>query len=1367
MKKEKFRNKLRYYKEKKKDIIQQIKEIDRRYKEGYIDLQLYYETLLRNFGTNPKDIIAEYNKKIDFYTKGLSSIHETNKKIFLTIIISLFLISMVLLSFRGQITGFQVGNDIIIDENTTINETQNTEPNNADLLENVSQLNETVNETKDKIVNETETEIETNATEENTTIIKKIVDTPEEGYSEEESYERPILGELVKWVKKVKKEKEGESKVEIPKEAKDIEVTKKEKGGKSSGGITGAIGLEIETQKKEASKSLLQKIISFLKKIFTNKAKITGKVTEEVLIREDAEKRHLILTTPGEYEVIYYTPPATATEERISSYGKKVVVSGPDLSYTNILTSTTIPELISLQDKEFIKIFWKEENKYVDFQLEDTNNNELADKITWITEHLSNQTFEISITIINVQSFPTVGGNWEVQFTTTGIANLTIKTVEGTTWDNTAEDKDLKFLEVRCGSNLLAYEWVDNMVFINDYNCDETGYETSFVITEGKHVLEFDFGGIKRYARNFAVGRRTGMLAYGESTVQIPRYRIWNGTTFSSELNANSVGGTIEWLRLKASPTRDEYIIVTADAFNDVNIQINSSLGGASCWHNGTACNTVLELTTTSTGINRLKADVAYEQRSGDALVVFSDNTNVPKYRTWNGTTWSAQANVPQTLITGGVISYVKMASHPQSDEIALIMTNTTALNVIIWNGTAWNCQPPSLRSSVLTPDVFQHADIAYEQVSGDLFVASSVNGITEVDYTTKLNGTCSFTTARTTTLLEEGEILSIAPQYGSNYIMTIQEDIGGNDMHAIIWNGSVMQATSGNEISLYAEASPNLLIASGWAGKSKRGVLVYSDAATSLNLDYMLYNTTENAWEGGTSGLDATGITSFSSEEENIQTYSFYEDNKLLVIIQDELDDLWAKIYNADSNSWSNADNGIPLEAAESSPEFPSFDFTWTLFEINQPPNITFYSPSMPNVNLLENSTRNVSVTFLVTDTNGMANINESTAFVEFTKAGEQTRDSIPGSCTKTFVDAISVNVTCNVTMFFYDANGTWNMSVSTSDNILVDQDNTTFEVNLLSSIAILAPLGAPISFPGIDPESTSLQATNDPLIIKNIGNHEGSIVITAYDLFGITTQADKITASNFAASAISGEECTGTVLANATDITITGSILLKGPSETKETYYCLQQIPNVIAQEYSTSAPGSLPWSIRILLVSFIPRKRKQKRLKDTSALKIIAQSIAKIERLSKEHHINITDVINFSNSIKKEAKKIIIPLSIFSKEVGMLEALCKYLKDHCKMRYSEIAKILKRDDRTVWTSYTQATKKEKEINKKFDAKVALIGIPLIELQKENLSILESIVIYLRKSNYRYSEIAFFLKRDERNIWTASKRAEKKIKE
>ncbi len=115
------------------------------------------------------------------------------------------------------------------------------------------------------------------------------------------------------------------------------------------------------------------------------------------------------------------------------------------------------------------------------------------------------------ITIINVQSYPQVGGEWEVRFNTIGKADLAIKAVNGTTWSNSSDSEQLRFLEIRCGSTVIPYEWIDGAVVVRNFECNETGYETSKVLMAGKHALEFTFGEDVKYAYNQA-----GMLVkYG------------------------------------------------------------------------------------------------------------------------------------------------------------------------------------------------------------------------------------------------------------------------------------------------------------------------------------------------------------------------------------------------------------------------------------------------------------------------------------------------------------------------------------------------------------------------------------------------------------------------------------------------------------------------------------------------------------------------------------------------------------------------------------------------------------------------------------------------------------------------------------
>lgn len=79
-------------------------------------------------------------------------------------------------------------------------------------------------------------------------------------------------------------------------------------------------------------------------------------------------------------------------------------------------------------------------------------------------------------------------------------------------------------------------------------------------------------------------------------------------------------------------------------------------------------------------------------------------------------------------------------------------------------------------------------------------------------------------------------------------------------------------------------------------------------------------------------------------------------------------------------------------------------------------------------------------------------------------------------------------------------------------------------------------------------------------------------------------------------------------------------------------------------------------------------------------------------------------IWDAYNSSQQKMKEQLEVepsqySVPLQIFKNRIlAVLEALTEYLKDKYKLKYSQIARLLNRDDRTIWTVYQRAKRKRK---------------------------------------------------------------------
>ena len=141
--------------------------------------------------------------------------------------------------------------------------------------------------------------------------------------------------------------------------------------------------------------------------------------------------------------------------------------------------------------------------------------------------------------------------------------------------------------------------------------------------------------------------------------------------------------------------------------------------------------------------------------------------------------------------------------------------------------------------------------------------------------------------------------------------------------------------------------------------------------------------------------------------------------------------------------------------------------------------------------------------------------------------------------------------------------------------------------------------------------------------------------------------------------------------------------------------------------------------------------------------------------------------------SNALNKDFVKqldsstIFLPTGIFSnRKLSFLESIVKYLKENLGYTNHEIALLINRDERNVWTLYNRAQKKDP--HSRIKIKDNSLGIPLVVVCDRNLSILEVVVVYLKdKLNLRNAVIAKLLDRSSKTVWTCYNRAKKKLSE
>ena len=301
---------------------------------------------------------------------------------------------------------------------------------------------------------------------------------------------------------------------------KDLEEYEKEKKSKKGG-----IGLKAIPTAEEVLSSITGMFIA-----------LTGFAVEEGESVTETDFTELIINeTVKDVEIEYYTEGPVSTEKNISLNKKRIIISS-DIHYEDVLAYTFITE----SPADAVKLYLLVNNSRIEVSSSkyDTNYNGLVDYIEWNVPSLSNQTYEVEITILNVQSYPTVGGNWTVRFETNGVANLTISAVDGTSYaevygDNILTRNDLGLLELKCGNSVLfnkgdlidsdnVYLVLENTslvklnetineslkiksIFVEGYNCSDVGYHTVKVLTPGIHNQLFEFSGQNATAHNFAL----------------------------------------------------------------------------------------------------------------------------------------------------------------------------------------------------------------------------------------------------------------------------------------------------------------------------------------------------------------------------------------------------------------------------------------------------------------------------------------------------------------------------------------------------------------------------------------------------------------------------------------------------------------------------------------------------------------------------------------------------------------------------------------------------------------------------------------------------------------------------------------------
>lgn len=154
---------------------------------------------------------------------------------------------------------------------------------------------------------------------------------------------------------------------------------------------------------------------------------------------------------------------------------------------------------------------------------------------------------------------------------------------------------------------------------------------------------------------------------------------VWDGS--SSTINSSNTSGVIEYVKMEARPNSDEIAL----SFSDSNDDLSAFVWDGSTWGSEPSA----ALSTSLTTNNNRKFDLAYEQVSGDLIVVYNiagtAGVGIAR-KAAGGTTWDDTNN---EAVLADIAAVLDLTTQPGTNTIGFASISTAEdLQLAIWDGT-------------------------------------------------------------------------------------------------------------------------------------------------------------------------------------------------------------------------------------------------------------------------------------------------------------------------------------------------------------------------------------------------------------------------------------------------------------------------------------------------------------------------------------------------------------------------------------------------------------------------------------------------------------------------------------------------------
>ena len=225
-------------------------------------------------------------------------------------------------------------------------------------------------------------------------------------------------------------------------------------------------------------------------------------------------------------------------------------------------------------------------------------------------------------------------------------------------------------------------------------------------------------------------------------------------------------------------------------------------------------------------------------------------------------------------------------------------------------------------------------------------------------------------------------------------------------------------------------------------------------------------------------------------------------------------------------------------------------------------------------DITLNGGTTKTVYVDFTAEDTNGFADLNDSSATVVMTN-GAESRTST--GCAILSASGTTTQYNCTMTFQFYDSAGSWTVNASVSDLPGVSASNNT-QASTVNALDFVEQDTSTMTWPSVTAGTNDNEASA-PLVLTNGGNQNyATVQVKGYNA---TSGANVISADKFAVDDATAQTTGQTYAVEDTYTTVpTLALATHGASVTENAFFYVDLVSGLPSGTYTQAST----WKVKV---------------------------------------------------------------------------------------------------------------------------------------------------------------------------------------